>query len=852
MALVWALNTSLGSLPALGKLLDPVNGWAANAEPVGKNYSIALKLKGVKSPATIWLEDRLVPHIRAANNYDLYFAQGYIHAYFRLWQMEFQTHAAAGRIGEVVGEKWITDEKTGKLKNAVLEFDRGQRRKGMVYGAEQSLQAMEADPRTKEMLDAYTVGINSYIASLSPRQLPIEYKLMGYAPEPWTNLKCALLLKYMADDLTGYTEDFPLTVLRDYLPKDEFEYLYPQRLPGSIPVIPEGTQFAPASLPKPVVTGDSVWVHINPKGMTNADNRQLTTDNQTGIGSNNWAISGAHTASGAAILCNDPHLGLNLPCLWFEVQLTSPDVNVYGASLPGAPGVVIGFNDSISWGVTNNYRDVKDFYEIEAIDDGHYRFDGHDTAFIKRKEYILIKGKPEFVETIDYTIHGPVIYDEHFADPLQTGGKYALQWMAHRPTNELLGFYLLNRAKDYNSFVAALQHYQCPAQNFVYADRSNNIAMWGQGQFINKWQDQGRYLMKGNTSATLWGQDIPMMDNPHALNPPQGYLASANQMTTDSTYPYWYNGYFSDFRAWEIHREIDISYPDTPYWKTVFYAERDYDRKRSDDRESPVSLRQIQLSEYSILNQKLANSELGNMLEALYKKGYYKDYIAQILPFPGVHEFICGNELENIFEYWSINNTATYVQVWWYYLQKAIWADEFIGVPAIIFPKEERTMQLVTTETNSVFYDNKQTPKQESLTDVMLESFKHAIDSLNRLKSIYKTLEWYKVKGTTLTHLAKLPAFSYKDLKVGGWGNTINAVKKNHGPSWRMIVEMGKDSIKAYGVYPGGQSGNPGSKHYGDFISHWTEGEYYGLNFLASGTTAKPSHIPYTITIQPQ
>ncbi|HRO43432.1 MAG TPA: penicillin acylase family protein [Flavipsychrobacter sp.] len=857
IAVVVLLNTPVGSLPALGKLLDPINGWAANAESASKNFSTEFSIKEIKQPVSVWMEERMVPHVHASNDHDLYFTQGYIHAYFRLWQMEFQTHAAAGRIGEIVGEKWVTDEKTKERKNAVLEFDRGQRRKGMVHGAENSLKSMTINPRTKEMLDAYTAGVNSYISSLRFKDYPIEYKLMGYAPEPWTNLKCALLLKTMADDLTGYTEDFPLTVLKDHLPKEEFEFLFPLRLKGSIPVIPEGTKFDAPSLTIPQAPGDSVWSRLpltpsegggsassslplentttkiqNSKFKTQIENTTTEIQNskfkiqnsETGIGSNSWAISGTHTASGAPILCNDPHLGLNLPALWFEMQLQSDGMNVYGVSLPGAPGIIIGFNDSISWGFTNNYRDVKDFYEIEAIDKHFYRFDGKSRPFDKWIETIKIKGQPDFMDTVLYTLHGPVNYDESFPDPLRTGKMFAMQWMAHRGTNELLAIQMLNKAKDYAGFTEAIMHFQCPAQNIVYADRAGNIAMWGQGQFINKWKDQGRYVMKGNTSATMWRQNIPMAENPHVLNPPQGYLASANQITTDSTYPYWYNGYFHDFRAWRINEIFRGGMNAFDFTKTLENC-------------SVEKMTLMQNDEQPFLQ---------NSLEGFYSLAFSNsNHTRTISLITRQIDNFCGVTQNETVD----NSIMTAFQVWWYFINETIWWDEF---SALIFPKEERTMQLMLSDSTSNFYDDKTTSKKETFKDAIELSLQQTDDSLNKLEKSLGSLEWYKVKGTQLTHLAKLDAFSYKNLKIGGWGNTINAVKKTHGPSWRMIVEMGRDSITAYGVYPGGQSGNPGSKHYGTFVDHWVEGKYYQLAFLPNQERQSNKNIKYTWTIKPQ
>jgi penicillin amidase len=810
-ALVFMLDRPMGSLPALGRLLDPVNGWAANAECTTRDFNEKLSLEGLQQPVAVWFEERMVPHIQAQNDHDLYYTLGYVHASFRLWQMDMQTRASAGRVGEVVGEKIVKDPVTGKEKNALLEFDRSQRRKGMVYGAENSLKAIETEPRTKQMIDAYTEGINQYIASLSYKKLPLEYKLMSFEPEPWTNLKCALLMKSMADDLTGYTEDFPLTVLKDQLSEEDFNLLFPLRTAGSIPVIPSGTKFDIPSMEKPDVPEGDLWTRFSTSNSnvhasaTSQISNPEYPDYETGIGSNNWAVSGSKTQHGAPILCNDPHLGLNLPSLWFEVQLQAPGMNVYGVSLPGAPGVIIGFNDSISWGLTNNYRDVKDFYEIEKIDNSSYRFDGKQMPFDKKIEIIKIKGKPDFIDKVNYSVHGPVIYDETFDDPVKSKKNIALTWMAHRGTNELLSVYLLNKAKNYQEFTDALMHFQCPAQNFVYADRQNNIAMWGQGQFINKWKEQGRYVMKGNTSATLWGKDIPMRENPHVLNPSQEYLASANQMTTDSTYPYWYNGHFSDFREWNINEYLAGR---QEYLK--------HDLKSSCDDVS--SMQSIQNSTRSLLIKRL--------IEGIR---FYDER-----PDTAYNFNLDYNQV-----------TGTYFQVLWSFLYKNIWEDDFSDIPQALYPKEEKTLQLILKDSSSKFYDDKRTGPTETLRDMVQRSVQQTQDSLDKLKKQLGSLEWYKVKGTQLTHLAKIDAFSYKDLKIGGWGNTINAVKKTHGPSWRMIVEMGKEKIKGYGVYPGGQSGNPGSKFYGTFVKNWVEGKYYELLFLASGVKQKPREITY-------
>lgn len=780
---VYLLDRPLGSLPALGRLVDPVNGCWANAEAVNKDFSRAFQLKGRLKRSNVRFDDRMVPHISAENEHDLYYWEGYIHAYFRLWQMDMQTRAAAGRISEVAGEK-------------AFEFDRKQRRKGMVYGAENSLRVMEADMNTREMMDAYTEGINAYIASLTYRDLPVEYKLMGFMPEKWSNLKIALLLKYMADDLTGKVDDISLTYLRDALPRQQFELLFPERIEGATPAIPEGALFDKPSLAVPVAPPDSVaFPHFK-----SFDFGELREE---GKGSNNWALSGTKTASGAAVLCNDPHLGLNMPSLWFEAQLQAPGINVYGASLPGTPGIVLGFNDSLSWGFTNNYRDVKDYYLLKPVDGekSKYWFAGRQLAFNKRIEHILIKGKPEFIDTVNYSVHGPVMYDDNYHDKTGLRRMLAVCWMGHRPTNELLALYMVNKAKNYAEFVDGIMNFQCPAQNIAYADRRGNIALWGQGQFVNQWKGQGKYVMNGSDSATLWGELIPPRENPHVLNPAQGYVSSANQVTTDSTYPYIYNnGGFVNLRAWRINQLLAKM-----------------------QKATIQDMFAMQNETHSLL----AEGMLPKMLQ--HCASINDPYIGRLRTWN--YDLSYESEAASLF------------QIWWGYFFSAVWYPVLGGhVPDNMMPLQERTMQLFLADIHPVTG----TVANDYYTGIVTKSYRQAIDSLNRIpRDRSGRAQWYLVKNTSINHLAKLSAFSYDHIKVGGWGNTINAMKGNHGPSWRLVVQMGKE-IEAYGLYPGGQSGNPGSKYYATFIDSWAAGKYYRLLFLPVADHQNSERIKYT------
>lgn len=766
-----ALSLPIGKLPPLGNFLSPGSGFWANATFKDKPEEDfkPWNADNVLKRATILFDDRLVPHIKAENDYDLYYAQGYVQAYYRLWQMDMQTRAAAGRISEIVGA-------------TALNFDRNQRRKGMVWAAEKSLKTMEANPVTKEMLTAYTAGVNAFIHSLTYKHYPLEYKLMNFSPEDWTPLKCALLMKFMADDLTGHSDDIAMSYVRQALSEDEFNFLYPDKLKISNPVIPRSTIFPKATLAVPDVSGRNLFAKMP---MPDNNTATIIRQNESGIGSNNWALTGKKTDSGYPILCNDPHLGLNLPSIWYEVQLTAPGINCYGVSIPGAPGIVIGFNDSISWGMTNNYRDVKDYYALKTDEkEQSYWFDGQEKPFTERIEKIFINGqKQPFIDTVRYSVQGPVEYDKNFPDPSKSGQTLAMTWMAHRGSNELVAIYLLNRATDYKKYVTAIRHFECPAQNFIYSDVAGNIAIWGQGQFINKWHGQGKFVMRGDTSATLWKKDIPTKENPHVLNPSQQYLESANQQVTDDTYPYYYNGDFTEFRSWEITRVLNE------------------DKKFSVDD-----------------MMKLQNNNRSLVAEQIFPvfKAYGKDF---------------GKKFPDYFQEWNDiltpeSHAGAAFQIWWAFFYQNLWQGKFHSLPVAVYPTKEKTIELILQDSE----------KLELLTNTTIKavankSFQQTEDSLQKLHYEGKEL-WYQIKNTSVTHLAKIDAFSYSGLQTGGSGTTINAMKNNHGPSWRMIVEMKPGDIQAWGTYPGGQSGNPGSEYYATFLDYWVRGKYYKIHFF--------------------
>lgn len=795
-ALVVIFNTSL-LLPApLGQLLSPQHGIWQNADPWEMDYNGTLQFSNLKAKTTVYFDERMVPHIFAENDEDASFVQGYLHAKFRLWQMEFQTHAAAGRISELIGK-------------AGINFDRDKRRLGMVFAAENSLKEIEEDPQSLAMVSSYTAGVNAYIETLNPRDLPIEYKLMGYHPEKWSNLKSALFLKYMALDLAGHETDFESTNARSVFTEADFDKIYPIVMDSLDPIVPKGTAFAPPPKPLEVpVTADSLYYNF--KDSNQIDPLHPNPAN----GSNNWAVSGSKTKSGAPILANDPHLGLNLPSIWYEMQITTPDYNVYGVSFPGAPAVIIGFNDSVAFGVTNAGRDVRDYFEIKFKDGTRkeYWFDSSWQPTTFRIEKIKVKGEPIYYDTVAYTKIGPVMYDKSFTGTRNTGHKdYAVRWKAHDKSNDMRAFFMMDRAKNYTDYLEAIKYLHTPGQNFVFASKTGEIAIWDQGEFPAKWYRQGNFIMPGTDSSYFWQYMIPQAQNPHLINPERGFVSSANQLPADTTYPYYLGGSYPPYRGLEINRKLS-----------------------SMNHITPEDMMKLQTDNYNVFGEIAVTALLPFIqTEKLNDKG--KKYL-------------------QVLKLWNFRNDpdsrgATVFINFWDSLEVAVWRDEFDATKLKLpWPHESTLIDIIKKDTTFHFFDNINTPQKETLSDIVTQAFLNCIDLFVQLEKETR-LQWATFKDTKVEHLAQLDAFSRLHLPIGGGAHVINATAQDHGPSWRMVVSL-TDETEAYAVYPGGQSGNPGSRYYDDFIDQWVQGKYYKL-WVMKPSDVKGSHVKYTLTFIP-
>jgi penicillin G amidase len=787
-ALVYALNTRFGKAPAFGTFLSPQHGFWQNAESFNHNFNEDYKLAGLNGTVNVYFDDRLVPHIYSDNQLDAVYVQGFLHAKFRLWQMEFQTHAGAGRLSEIFG-------------NVALNYDREQRRLGMRYAAEKMLEVIEADPITKSICDAYTAGINAYIDQLTESELPIEYKLLGYKPEKWENLKVALFVKAMSKTLSGSVDDLPFTAAKAFFTDEQMKILFPATADSLQPIIPKGTVFdQPGFVPVKPATADSLYFSKKDSlGIVEIDKPNPAN------GSNNWVVSGKKTKSGAPILANDPHLELTLPSIWYEMQLSGPDINVYGTSFPGIPGIVIGFNDSIAWGVTNSQRDVRDYYEIQFKDatKQQYWFNNEWKNSKIRIEEIHVKDSSVFYDTVAYTVFGPVMYDQSFMNDAAEGKSLAVRWKAHDPSNEAKAFWLLNHAKNYNDYADAIKYFECPAQNFVFASKSGDIAIWQQGTFPARWDRQGLYVMPGTDSSYMWQGYIPQNENPHSINPEQGFLESANQRPVDATYPYFIPGGYDLYRGITIHRKLAAMNN-----ITVDDMKRLHNENYNSFAETAVPNLLKYISESSLLSEE-------------------KDYL-------------------NLVKKWNFQNAydetgATVFKLWYDSLESRVWDDELGKLKQLgLFPAERTLIEAVLRDSAFSYIDNIHTPQKETWADLVTQSFKAIIPELKKLES-ENILKWGDYKNTTVYHLLRssLMPFARPHLPIGGGTHIVNATTHSHGPSWRMIVELTNET-SAFVVYPGGQSGNPGSRYYDQFIDTWATGNYYRVWVYKKGDEQHP------------
>jgi penicillin amidase len=504
-----------------------------------------IQVEGLSAPVEVLRDARGVPYLRASSLQDLFFAQGYVTAQDRLWQMDLSRRLAEGELSEVFGERTLRMD----LENRALGF------------RQVSARALaELSPEGRAPLTAYANGVNAFIASHKHR-LPIEFLLLNYQPRPWTEVDSLGTALNMAKTLnTSWGADLMRERVRAKLGPELFDDLIPDHSPLDEPVaqLPPGSKPSPQKktvYPPPTCRDlDPSVLHTPRAGMELAPlprqggeilefdptlSALLSEGDESfpGLGSNNWVVSGAHTQSGKPLLANDPHLDHSVPSVWYMVHLKGPGLNVSGVSLPGLPLVVIGHNERIAWGMTNTGPDVQDLY-AESFDPAapnKYLHNGAWGDAEVRDEVIKVRGKRDYRLTVKVTRHGPIVSEN-------CGRDLALRWTALEPhalSALFNGAYKIGLAQNWEQFTAALRDYTGPMQNFVYADLDGNIGYYAAAWVPIRKQGNGSVPAPGTTDDYDWTGYIPFQDLPHSYNPASGILATANGRVVPDGYPYF-------------------------------------------------------------------------------------------------------------------------------------------------------------------------------------------------------------------------------------------------------------------------------------------------------------------------
>ena len=503
-----------------------------------------ISVPGLRARVDVRRDARGVPHIRAQSLQDALFAQGYVTAQDRLWQMDLGRRMAEGTLSEVFGDR-------------TLSLDVESRTLGFPQVAANAL--AELPPGERSLLESYTQGVNAFIESHRGR-LPLEFLLLRYRPQPWRALDSVAVALNLSLSLS---QTWPGDLMREHisakLGKELAADAFPDHSALDVPVaevsstpLQGGSPRSTSLFSNPFSSGQD-----QPSIAESLPGRFLADDQSTamaGIGSNNWVINGSHTQSGKPLLANDPHLGHSIPSVWYMIHLKAPGLNVSGVSLPGFPLVIIGHNERIAWGMTNTGPDVQDLY-IESFnlrDPGKYLHNGEWVNAEARQETVKVRNQRDHTFKVMVTRHGPVVsHDE--------GRDLALQWTLLVPHAVHLPFLPINQASNWQEFTAALHDFKIPMQNFVYADVEGNIGYYAAGLVPIRKQGNGSVPMPGSTDDYDWAGFIPFDDLPHSYNPPSGMVATANGRIVPDNYPYFitarWDAPFRTARIFQLLRE---------------------------------------------------------------------------------------------------------------------------------------------------------------------------------------------------------------------------------------------------------------------------------------------------------
>ena len=811
-----------------------------------------LTLPGLAGEVTVTRDGRGVPTIQAGTSADLFRAQGFVDAQDRFFVMDYRRHVTAGRLSELVGEN-----------EDALAADTVVRTMGWRRVAEQEWELLS--PVTRDVLEAYADGVNAYLAGRRPGEIAAEYVVLGLqvdvaAPEPWDPVDSLAWLKAMAWDLRSNYDDeleraLTYRAVGDVERVDELFPAYPQG--RNAPILPAAGQARATT-----VSSDAVTVPLLDPDLQDAlaaTDRALAAvprliGEGEGTGSNSWVVAGEHTASGAPLLANDPHLSISAPSVWSQVGLrcapTSDECpyDVAGFSFAGMPGVVIGHNADLAWGFTNLAPDVSDFF-LERVSDGAQEVDGEPVPLEVREETIEVNGGDDVPLTIRSTTHGPIVSDViEDLDPVRVapsgvgtpGGRYevSLAWTALQPGRTADAILMLATAKDADDVAAVGRAFEVPSQNIVFATADGHIGYQAPGRVPTRADlpggvpSDGSWPRPGWDSRYDWTGWVPAPQMPRALDPAEGFVVAANQAVTPvGTGPFltgdWDYGYRSQRIRDVLTEQIAQGHEITP---------------------EDASALQLDLA--SPFAEALVPALLGVRLPA----GFDSDGQRLLRDWDGV---AAGDSA-----------AAAYFAAVWANVLELTFADD---LPADHGPDGgSRWLEVVRTildDPDSPWWDDRTTAQiTEGRDDVLARAMTSARAELTaqisnrpdewRWDLLHVAAPQHPVLGGDTIPSIVRERFNPQPRGVGGgssivdataWDASSGSYAVTAAPSMRMVVDLG-DLDSSTWVNLTGTSGHPASRHYADQLGAWASGETFPWPFTAAATSADAAE---TLTLRP-
>jgi penicillin amidase len=808
----------VGPVPALGPFLDPASGVWSAATNVELPRQEAVTLPGLAGPVQVLFDDRAVPHIFAATSEDAARALGYVVARDRLFQMEMRWRTAAGRLAELAGED-------------LLAVDQGMRRLGLAWSAERDFERFDRSSPVMRDVAAYAAGVNAFIEGLGRRDLPLEYRLLGARPSAWKPVYSLYLLKVMGWNLTYWNGDLRRLRLQAHVGEAAAAALFPVHSPIQQPIQPNG-ESGPRSdftrIPPPrgpdiaaLELVRDLEAALGPLAYAHGSDSEPPP-----LGSNNWAVAPARTAGGHALLSGDPHLELTLPAIWHEAHIAvAGELDVYGVTIPSVPAVLIGFNRDVAWSFTNTGADVIDFYE-EEFDEPEaptrYLVDGEWRPLTQRvEEYRGRGGRILAVDTLYHTHRGPVVTRED--------RRLSMRWTVLESSVETRTFWDANRAGSVEEWLDALAPFAAPAQNGIVADRDGTIAIRSTGRFPHHPDGIGLEVRDGSVGASDWIGFWPLERYPTSVNPEQGYLASANQEPIDP--------------------QVDPTYLGAN-WPTPWRAMRINSLLAEDSAVTPDAMRRYQTDP----GNARADMFLPFFLDAVRVQAEVTEVDTR------------AREAARLLAEWDRlytkeNERAVLFEYAVFELNQRVW-DELLlppeegRSPRRVFTPSSTVLASLLHQPESVWWDDRRTPDVlEERDGILVECL---ADALDRVKENHGELSdggwrWDGIRHANIYHMLDIPSLSALDLPVQGGSGNLNPSSGSgrHGASWRMVVELGPE-MRAWSIYPGGQSGNPMSPYYADRIPKWLDGELDPVLFPRSASELDPSRVISVLDLEPE